>query len=112
MNAARKASWNASTEAWTAASLTTCGDPPAAAAAIAAASGARAMSRSVSTVARIATPIEEPTWRSVLNSDDARPVLAGEIVANAAACNGMNVNAIATPRVQRIAMIHQIEVSA
>ena len=49
------------------------------------------------TVVRIATPAALPTWRAVLNTVDARPVAAGLIVANAAACDGTKTCAIASP---------------
>ena len=49
------------------------------------------------TVVRIATPAALPSCRAVLKTVDARPVAAGLIVANAAACDGTKTCAIDRP---------------
>ena len=60
---------------------------------------------------KIATPSADAICRWVLNSEDARPVSAGLIVANASACNGMNSNGRHSPRPNMMSRTHHRFVS-
>lgn len=58
------------------------------------------------TVVSVAIPTALPSWREALNRVEARPVAAEVMVAKAAACEGANTCAIATPSSSIIARIH------